>query len=154
MTTSSTHPGTHADIAAKNAAVVQCQDICVERRGTRVLEDISFQVPASSFVGLVGPNGAGKTTLLKTMLGLIQPSSGTIHVLGRPPGRNGGAPSGVGYVPQRHAIAQYFPASVYDIVAMGRMRGLQLFSRLSSTDRDAIAKNLEVVAIADLASRP
>ncbi|MFB0977525.1 MAG: metal ABC transporter ATP-binding protein [Myxococcota bacterium] len=158
MTTSSTHPGTqadtHTDTPGKDAAVVQCQDICVERRGTRVLEDISFQVPASSFVGLVGPNGAGKTTLLKTMLGLIQPSSGTIHVLGHPPGRNGGAPSGVGYVPQRHAIAQYFPASVYDVVAMGRVRGLQLFSRLSRTDRDAIAKNLEVVGIADLASRP
>ena len=139
---------------AESAPVVRCQDVCVDRRGTRVLEDISFIVPAGSFVGLVGPNGAGKTTLLKTMLGLIKPSSGTIEVLGRPPGRAGGAPVGVGYVPQRHSIAQYFPASVYDVVAMGRLRGLQFFSRLSDEDRSEIEGNLEVVGIADLASRP
>ena len=101
------------------------------------LEGISFQVNAGAFVGLVGPNGAGKTTLLKTMLGLIQPTSGTITILGQSPGSDRGAPAGVGYVPQRHSIATYFPANVVDVVGMGRLRGLKLFSRLGREDRSA-----------------
>lgn len=139
---------------AEDNPVVRCQDVSVERRGTKVLEGISFRVPAGSFVGLVGPNGAGKTTLLKTMLGLIAPTTGSIEVLGHPPGNRRGAPEGVGYVPQRHSIAQFFPANVHDVVAMGRLRGLQLFSRPSREDRDAIARSLDVVGIADLADRP
>ncbi|MCP4036565.1 MAG: ABC transporter ATP-binding protein [bacterium] len=134
--------------------VVRMQEVCVERRGVRVLEDITLRVKAGAFVGIVGPNGAGKTTLLKTMLGLIAPSSGTIEVLGRPPMRRGGAPDGVGYVPQRHSIAQSFPASVRDIVGMGRLRGVRLFAWQSREDRAVVDRNLELVGISDLAGRP
>jgi zinc transport system ATP-binding protein len=135
-------------------AVVRFENVCVDRRDRRILENISFQVPSGAFVGLVGPNGAGKTTLLKTMLGLISPSSGTIEVLGLPPGRHRGAPTGVGYVPQRHSIEPHFPASVYDVVAMGRLRGLALFARPGREERDAILHNLDLVGIADLQARP
>ncbi len=145
---------TTASTADPSETVVRFDDVCVDRRGRRVLEGISFRVPMGAFVGLVGPNGAGKTTLLKTMLGLLSPSSGRIEVLGLPPGRHRGAPVGVGYVPQRHSIASNFPASVYDVVAMGRLRTLHLFARLSRKDRAAVLHNLGLVGIADLAARP
>lgn len=134
--------------------IVSFKDVCVDRRDRRVLEGISFKVNAGAFVGLVGPNGAGKTTLLKTMLGLVEPTSGSITILGQPPGGSHGAPAGVGYVPQRHAIPAYFPASVIDVVGMGRLREHGLFSRLGRKDRDAVMRNLEFVGIADLAKRP
>ena len=38
-----------------------------------VLSDISFDIPAGDFLGLVGPNGAGKTTILRAILGSLQP---------------------------------------------------------------------------------
>ena len=142
-----------ASISEQPEAVVRFDNVCVDRRDRRVLEGISFQVKAGAFVGLVGPNGAGKTTLLKTMLGLVQPTSGSIVILGQSPSRDHRAPAGVGYVPQRPSIPAYFPANVVDVVGMGRLRGLKLFSRPSKEDRAAVMRNLEYVGIADLAKR-
>jgi ABC-2 type transport system ATP-binding protein len=50
------------------------------------LSDCDLSIPSGHVVGLVGPNGAGKTTLLHLAVGLLQPSAGTIEVLGEPPG--------------------------------------------------------------------
>ena len=44
------------------------------------VDDVSLDVEAGTVVGLLGPNGAGKTTLIKSMLGLVVPSTGTVHV--------------------------------------------------------------------------
>ncbi len=49
---------------------------------TKVLHDISFNVPANSCFGLIGLNGAGKTTLIKVLLGLRQATSGNATILG------------------------------------------------------------------------
>lgn len=52
------------------------------RYGTKtVLDSFSLDVPEGC-VGLLGPNGAGKTTLIKTLLGFVQPASGSGSVLG------------------------------------------------------------------------
>ena len=44
-----------------------------------VLQDISFDIPPGAKIGLVGPNGSGKTTLLRLMVGLEDPSAGTLQ---------------------------------------------------------------------------
>jgi ABC-type nitrate/sulfonate/bicarbonate transport system ATPase subunit len=74
---------------------------CGYRRDQPLLDGVSFAVHAGETVVLVGPSGCGKTTLLKTILGLVQPLRGDIHLRGV---------DGVGYVPQglglvRHASA-------------------------------------------------
>ncbi len=46
------------------------------------LRDCSLTVPAGSVTALVGPNGAGKTTLLHLAIGLTEPTTGEVHVLG------------------------------------------------------------------------
>ncbi len=51
-------------------------------QGVRVLQDVSFEVPAGEIVCLLGRNGAGKTTCLKTLMGLIKPSAGQILLNG------------------------------------------------------------------------
>lgn len=47
------------------------------------LQNVSFQVPCGTIVGLVGENGAGKSTTIKALLGLIKKDSGTVTVLGK-----------------------------------------------------------------------
>ena len=49
-----------------------------------VVHGISLHVCAGEIVGLLGANGAGKTSLLKSVVGLLQPAQGEIHVDGRP----------------------------------------------------------------------
>lgn len=46
----------------------------------KILKDISFTVNAGEIYGFLGPNGAGKTTTMKSIMGLIEPESGTISV--------------------------------------------------------------------------
>ena len=54
-----------------------------KRYGTRrALHDCTLEVPAGSVTALVGPNGAGKTTLLHLIVGLTEPTDGSVTVLG------------------------------------------------------------------------
>src|SRR5437660_2346908 len=46
------------------------------------VDGISFKVARNEIVGLLGPNGAGKTTTINMVLGVLEPTSGTIHVAG------------------------------------------------------------------------
>lgn len=52
-------------------------------KGKTVVDDVSLEVHPGEIVGLLGPNGAGKTTTFRTIVGLIQPSSGRIAIDGR-----------------------------------------------------------------------
>src|ERR1700730_6147956 len=51
----------------------------------RALRDVNFAVRSGEVVALLGPNGAGKTTSVKLLLGLMQPNSGKVRVLGGDP---------------------------------------------------------------------
>lgn len=51
--------------------------------GTSVLCDVSLEIPEGQFVALTGANGAGKTTLARHLIGLLHPTEGVVHILGR-----------------------------------------------------------------------
>jgi len=51
------------------------------------LAGVDLSVDAGEFVALLGPNGAGKTTLVRSVIGLIQPTSGSVRVAGGSPAR-------------------------------------------------------------------
>ncbi len=102
--------------------VVELHNVWVRYDGLTVLEDIDLQVRPGDFLGIIGPNGGGKSTLLKVLLGLVHPDRGTVRMLGGSPTQNRRL---VGYVAQRSSFDRDFPASVWDVVLMGRcgMRG-------------------------------
>ena len=110
-----------------------------------VLSDISFDIPAGDFLGLVGPNGAGKTTILRAILGSLQPIQGSVTIA---PGLR------FGYVPQRDSVDYNFPLKVIDVVLMGRYDRVGLGRRPTKTDRDLAFQSLEHVGISNLADRP
>jgi ABC-2 type transport system ATP-binding protein len=74
-------------------------DHLTKRYGSTVaVNDLSFQVTPGRITGFLGPNGAGKTTTLKAILGLVQPTSGTTRVFGKPYRELDEAPRKVGAV--------------------------------------------------------
>lgn len=64
------------------------------------LTDCTLSIPAGHVVGLVGPNGAGKTTLINLATGMLEPTTGSIVVLGKKPASDPGQLARVGYVAQ------------------------------------------------------
>ena len=49
---------------------------------TVAVDDVSFAVQRNEIVGLLGPNGAGKTTTINMILGVLEPTAGSIHIGG------------------------------------------------------------------------
>ena len=49
---------------------------------TLILDTISFEYSKRDFLAIIGPNGGGKSTLLKMMIGLLEPSAGSITLFG------------------------------------------------------------------------
>jgi len=89
-----------------------------KRYGRRwALSDCTLTIPSGRVVGLVGPNGAGKTTLLHLAVGLLQPTVGTIQVLGAQPAEGPAQLGRVGFVAQETPI--YATLSVGDHLDLG-----------------------------------
>jgi ABC-2 type transport system ATP-binding protein len=102
------------------------------------LTDCTLSIPAGRVVGLVGPNGAGKTTLLHLAVGLLEPSAGTISVLGERPGSGPSLLARVGFLAQdaptyaRLTVGQHLQMGEWlnsnwdSTFAMGRVKALGL----------------------------
>ncbi len=101
----------------KNNAII-FENVCFAYKKNIILENVILSIKKGEFASIVGPNGGGKTTLLKLILGLIKPDSGNILVLGNLPGQ---ARERVGYMPQYAYLDMNFPATVKDVVLMGRL---------------------------------
>jgi ABC-2 type transport system ATP-binding protein len=67
---------------ANSATLIETQAL-VKRYGDKLaVNNVSLEVQAGEVFGFLGPNGAGKTTTIKMIVGLLQPTSGTIRVAG------------------------------------------------------------------------
>jgi len=115
------------------------------------LDGIDLCVGNGEALGIVGPNGSGKSTLLKTIAGLLRPQRGTICVFGTEPLR---LPRGtIAYVPQVEAVDWGFPATVRDVVAMGRFSHLPWWGRFGPVDRALVEEAIEAVGMTPMAGR-
>jgi zinc transport system ATP-binding protein len=115
-----------------------------------VLEDLSFSIEQGDYVGMLGPNGSGKTTLLKIILGLIEPTKGTVKIFGEDVHyfKDG---SWIGYVPQSIEYSGWeFPATVEEVVRSGRTAKVGLLRRFRKQDRAAVQRAMEMTGIYDL----
>ncbi len=65
-------------------SVITTSGLTKQYKQKAVVEDLDLRVPEGSIYGFLGPNGAGKSTTMKMLLGLVKPTKGSIHVLGKP----------------------------------------------------------------------
>lgn len=92
--------------------------------GLRAVDDLSLSIPQSCFFGFLGPNGAGKTTTIKMLMGLSQPDSGTIRILGRNlPDDSLEIKQQIGLVPDDSLLFDYLKGGEY-LEFIGRLYGL------------------------------
>jgi zinc transport system ATP-binding protein len=91
-------------------ALISARGLTKIRGDREVLSDVDLDVLPGEIVTLIGPNGAGKTTLVRLLLGIEQPSRGTIV---RP------ASTRIGYVPQRFGVDSTIPMTVASFLALG-----------------------------------
>lgn len=116
-----------------------------------IIDDISIQVAAGEFVGIVGPNGSGKSTLLKNLYRALKPDTGTILLDGdeyrllnaKKIARK------IGVVGQEHSIP--FDFNVDEIVAMGRSPYKKLFDVDTKEDHEIVEQALHNVGLTQLA---
>jgi manganese transport system ATP-binding protein len=138
------------DMVSSEAVVAR--DLVVRYDDFTALVGVTFTARRGEALGIVGPNGSGKSTLLKTIAGLLAPSSGTLRVLDSQPRK---LPAGtIAYVPQVEAVDWSFPATVRDVVAMGRFARLRFWKHFGPRDRDVVARALDVVNMSALSARP
>lgn len=125
--------------------------LSVQYRLVEALKDITCQIQRGRLTGIIGPNGAGKSTLMKAMLGLVQTSCGTAMYQGKPMMDQ---LDRVAYVPQRSQIDWTYPATVWDVVLMGRIRKTGWFRRFSTVSRRIAAESLARVGMSEFRDRP
>lgn len=122
----------------QNKPIIEVNNVGFRYGDISVLTGLSFSVPAGDYVGVIGPNGGGKTTLVKILLGLLQPTEGSVSVFGAPI-RSLSERHRIGYVPQRitHGAVE-FPATVQEIVESGRTPHVGLWRRFTKDDHEAV----------------
>jgi zinc transport system ATP-binding protein len=98
--------------------IVKFEQVAFAYAQRSVLENVTFSIKENETVVILGPNGGGKTTLLKLMLGLLEPSYGTISLFDRSPKK---ARKFIGYMPQYTQLDSLFPITVREVVLMGRV---------------------------------
>ncbi len=136
--------------------VIKIENAVVSYREDMALREVSLEVQAGEFVGIIGPNGSGKTTLLTVTNGMGNLISGSVKVLGMQVSKTGQSElrRQVGYVAQLENIDPRMPMSVRETVMIGRYGLLGVFRRPGKKDWEVVDAMLELVGMTQLADRP
>ena len=121
--------------------------------GKDIVQDVSFSLEGGDVLCLLGPNGVGKTTLFKSLLGFLPLSSGEISIDGQPLHHDDRKTmaSLIGYVPQVHEPP--FPFQVRDVVVMGGIAKMNLFSGPSQKAYQRADELLDMLEVSYLRDR-
>ncbi|CCG02485.1 metal ABC transporter ATP-binding protein [Blastococcus saxobsidens] len=134
-------------------AVIRLRDATIGYGDVPIVRGADLTVGPGEAVAVLGSNGSGKTTLARGLLGLATVLGGDVELLGAPVGRLSER-GRVGYVPQRHSVTGAVPATVREVVGVGRLARLGLFRRLGAADRAAVTDAVAAVGLADRLDDP
>lgn len=132
-------------------ASINIAHVGVHYRTQEALTDINCIVKPGKVTGIFGPNGAGKSTLMKAMLGLVPLSSGSVLYQEKPLMQQ---LEKVAYIPQRNQIDWTYPATVWDVVMMGRVKKTGWLRSFSAISRQETKNALKRVGMFEYRHRP
>jgi zinc/manganese transport system ATP-binding protein len=130
-------------------SVVVAEDLSLRFGDRTLFEDLGFELEAGELLAVLGPNGTGKTSLIRIMLGLLEPSSGSVVVEGCPPRERCHR---IGYVPQQRVFDRDLVLRGRDLVRLGLDGHRWGFGRLEGTADariDAVLEEVGATAYAD-----
>ena len=111
------------------------------------VDGLSLEVRGGEVFGLLGPNGSGKSTTIKMILGLLDPSGGSVKLFGKPP-RSVAARRRLGYLPELSYLHPFLTAK----------ETLMYYAGLCGLNRKIAAERtrqlLEMVGLKDVEKRP
>lgn len=108
--------------------------------GKFLFRNLSFEIERGQILAILGLNGQGKSTLMSCMMGILSLKEGELSTQAK-----------FGFLPQNFSVA--FDYSVQDIVAMGRVRDISLFSKPSKRDVQICLDALESLEISHLKNK-
>jgi len=135
-------------------AVVEVRRATAVVGGRTIWSNVDASIGSGEFVAVLGPNGVGKSTLLKAILGLVPLASGSVRLLGRPPGE---ANHEIGYLPQRRSFDASLRVRGLDVVRLGLdgdRWGIPLPGRRSRAAATRVTELVELVGAGAYAHRP
>lgn len=124
--------------------IITIKDLNVAYQDKPALWHVNLSIKENSRTAIVGPNGAGKSTMIKAMMKLIRPVSGNIKIEGR---TDKGVLKNIAYVPQKGEVNWDFPATVLDVVLMGRYVHKGWIKRPNNEDKAIALKALKTMKI-------
>ena len=108
---------------------------------------LNAAVDRGTLLAIVGPNGGGKSTLLKAIIGQLRPAEGRIAL-------GGLRPRDIAYLPQQAELDRRFPASVFDVVAMGLWRQVGLLGAVRGELAAKVEQAIAAVGLEGFERRP
>jgi len=130
----------------KRPELFACRNLRVGIAGRAILPAIDLSVASGQFWAVVGRNGAGKTTWLKTLVGLLEPVSGSVE---------SARDVRVSYLPQRSGLDDLYPLLAHEVVSLGAERGWSFLGNWrGQRRREQTERALSEVGARDLAERP
>jgi len=133
--------------------IISIEGLSFAYQGTEVLHDITCGIKAGDYLGVVGPNGSGKSTLIRCILGLNSVVQGKISLFGTPQTAFT-AWDRIGFLPQGLQLFNpNFPATVEEIVKLGRLSKKSFPRRFSDADSTATAQALELMGISSIRNK-
>lgn len=132
-------------------SVVTVDDLALRFGDRTLFEALGFELERGELLAVLGPNGTGKTSLIRILLGLLEPSAGSVAIEGCPPREHCHR---LGYVPQQRIFDRDVILRGRDLVRLGLDGHRWAFGRFRSEDRARVDEALAEVGATAYADAP